>query len=810
MSNIPDLSDFSKLSREAQKKRIDKVNNFLWDNIYKKLENREELIQQTTSLSEGINYTEGIAFASLNMGGFLNLQKSADALPYINRALNLFKKTKNIRGIIRALNNMGFAYSNVALYEKALDYYENVVDLAEKEGDNFLLSTAYHNLGDVSLDLGNFDQAKTFLLKSLDIIQRLKIFKDIPISYLNLGIVSWKLGEKKNAREYFHLAIKMCHRYNQKFSEPGCLTSLGRFYQDQGLQEKALQYHQQALEICEEESILGTQLSVLIHIGQIMYQKKNYTKAREYLEKALKISYELGQNYLQIDIYEILAKIEKADNNLESAFKYINLFAKETREKYSKSTEQKISVLSADFKYKQSEQDKEIFRLRNVELKKKSEELENSYNNISTISSIGKDITSTIKLEEVLDAVYKGVNSIMAADVFGIALLDKSKEEIDYRFFIENSIRVFPPRVSIHTKNSLAAKCIKQNKEIKIDDTKVVIKDGAQRHKTDNPQITQSLIIIPLISEEDIIGILTVQSYRKKQYTDYHLDMLKALGVYIASAITNSVNHEKLAIANKGKGKYLTEILDSIRYAERIQRSMLPEPEIVKSLLPNSFFLWQPKDIVGGDAYYLEPLENGFFIALFDCTGHGVPGAMMTMMATVFLRRIIVDYNRCRPAEILKQLNMIIKHFLKQDREETLSDDGLDAAICFVNPDEKKLVYAGAKLSLYYNDNGEIVQIKGDRQSIGYKNSDIRFNFTEHKIQIQNDSMFYMSTDGYIDQIGGEKNLPFGWKKFIKLLEDNQNESLDKQCEILESSIDEYKGEDNPQVDDITVIGFKI
>ncbi len=237
---------------------------------------------------------------------------------------------------------------------------------------------------------------------------------------------------------------------------------------------------------------------------------------------------------------------------------------------------------------------------------------------------------------------------------------------------------------------------------------------------------------------------------------------------------------------------------------------MLPDSEVINSLIPNSFFLWLPKDIVGGDAYYLEPVKKGFYITLFDCTGHGVPGAMMTMMAIVFLRRVIVDYKDGNPSEILKQLNKIIKHFLKQDREDTLSDDGLDAAVCFVDPGEKKLVFAGARLSLYYNDNGDIVQVKGDRQSIGYKNSDTRFNFTEHEIQIQNDSMIYLTTDGFIDQIGGEKNLPFGWKKFIKLLEDNQNESLDKQCKILESSIAEYKGKENPQVDDISVIGFKI
>ncbi len=460
-----------------------------------------------------------------------------------------------------------------------------------------------------------------------------------------------------------------------------------------------------------------------------------------------------------------------------------------------------------------------------------TEKLIDSYNNISIISSIGYKITSAIKLEEVLDAIYTGINSIIPADVFGIALVDKSAGEIDYKFFIEDSQRVFPPRISINSKDSMAAKCIKENKEIQIDDITHQLNDSTVTHKTDNPLVTQSLLYIPLTVEKEIIGILTVQSFKKRQYTDYHLKLLKALGIYIAGALHNSIIHEQLGqlntllalekselamakketeISNRKQSKYLTEILDSIRYAERIQRSMLPSSEAMKSMLPNSFCLWIPKDIVGGDAYYLEPVNNGFYIALLDCTGHGVPGAMMTMVATIFLRRIITDYKSSGPTIIMKQLNSIVKNFLKQDSEDTLSDDGMDAAICFVDRDKKKLVYAGAKLSLYYSNDDKIIQIKGDRQSLGYKKSDVDFQFTEHEISIDGQTTFYLTTDGYIDQIGGGKTLPYGWKRFIKLLGDNQGESLENQFTILDSSLKEYMGEENPQVDDITVIGFKI
>ncbi len=810
MDDIPDLSDFSELSGDAKKQRIDDMNNYLWDNNWSEIEKKKEIILEVIEFSEQINYIEGLAFSTLILGVFFCNKESIEAIPYLNRSLTLYQSIRDSTGTIRCKNNLGNIYRYAGLFDKSLDYYQEAASLAEETGNLYYQAMTCINIGMVYSDLKNDLQAKPFLFKALKITQNYDLGDGVIHLYQVLGDVLYRLGELKNAQEYYIKALDSSRKFNQTSLEPYCLTNLGEYYQIEGQLEKALEYHTQALKKVNESFADVESIIILSNLGHTLYLKKDYENSLLYLKRALTIADKLSHNFRSINIYNLLSKVEKANKNFESALTYQELFSEKIQELYTTNTERKISTLLADFKYRQSEQDKEIFRLRNVELKKKSDQLEESYNNISTISSIGKEITSTIKLEEVLDAVYEGVNSIMAADVFGIALLDKSTEEIDYRFFIENSIRIFPPRISIRTENSLAAKCIIQNKEIKIDDTMMIIKDGAQKHETDNPQITQSLIIIPLIAEEDIIGILTVQSYRKKQYTDYHMDMLNALGVYIASAITNSVNHEVLTIANQEKGKYLTEILDSIRYAERIQRSMLPAPEILKSLLPNSFFLWQPKDIVGGDAYYLEPLKNGFYIALFDCTGHGVPGAMMTMMATVFLRRIIVDYKSSSPSTILRQLNIIIKNFLKQDREETLSDDGLDAAVCFVNPEKKKLMYAGAKLPLYYLSNGEIIKIKGDKQSIGYKKSDLDYQYTDHEIQIQNNSTFYLTTDGYIDQIGGEKGYPLGRKRFTKLLKENQNEDMEKQGEILKLSLKEYMGEENPQVDDITVIGFKI
>lgn len=284
----------------------------------------------------------------------------------------------------------------------------------------------------------------------------------------------------------------------------------------------------------------------------------------------------------------------------------------------------------------------------------------------------------------------------------------------------------------------------------------------------------------------------------------------------IVSAKENA-EHAKIIAENTNK-----KITDSIQYAKTIQRSLLPNPEHVKTYLPGSFFLWMPRDIVGGDILFTESVENGCIVAVIDCTGHGVPGAFMTLIASSAMTRIIRDEGNRDPGEILKRLSFIVKTSLQQDKKYTLSNDGLDAAVCFMkfpapsfSKGEKSplsgekgiLTFAGAKIPLYYVYNGEINIIKGDRQSIGYKHSDLSFNFTNHTVPVENGMYFYMFSDGFTDQLGGDRRRRFGSKKLTDLLTENVGQSFEKQKEILLGAFYSHKGGEDQQ-DDVTGVGF--
>lgn len=250
-------------------------------------------------------------------------------------------------------------------------------------------------------------------------------------------------------------------------------------------------------------------------------------------------------------------------------------------------------------------------------------------------------------------------------------------------------------------------------------------------------------------------------------------------------------------------------MLDSIRYAEMIQRSLLPGIERIKVVSTDSMFIWIPKDIVGGDIFYTYADPDMSLIALMDCTGHGVPGAFLTMIVYSEIRKIIME-DKCRqPSEILSRLNKAVKNVLHKNNQDANTDDGLDAAVCAIDHSGKHVDYAGARIPLFYVANGTVHTVNGDKQSIGYKDSDDDFVFTNHRIDVENPYSFYLKTDGFTDQLGGEKQLRFGTNRFKELIQNNYNASYGDQRKTFLQALITYQG-DNEQMDDITLIGFHV
>jgi serine phosphatase RsbU (regulator of sigma subunit)/HAMP domain-containing protein len=251
------------------------------------------------------------------------------------------------------------------------------------------------------------------------------------------------------------------------------------------------------------------------------------------------------------------------------------------------------------------------------------------------------------------------------------------------------------------------------------------------------------------------------------------------------------------------------QVTDSIRYAKRIQEAILPPQSILRIVLPNSFILYKPKDIVSGDFYWVEQKNGKTLFSAVDCTGHGVPGAFMSIVAYNILKYVVNNNNESQPARILDALNIGVSETLHQSTSETQSRDGMDLALCSIDFHKKELQYAGAYNSLYLIRNGKLLEYKADKFPIGYYTGTTAKPYKNHIIDLLSDDMIYVFSDGYVDQFGGPKGRKFMANRFRNLLLEICDKPVDEQKTILDKKLIEWQGV-HEQVDDILVMGIKI
>jgi serine phosphatase RsbU (regulator of sigma subunit) len=251
------------------------------------------------------------------------------------------------------------------------------------------------------------------------------------------------------------------------------------------------------------------------------------------------------------------------------------------------------------------------------------------------------------------------------------------------------------------------------------------------------------------------------------------------------------------------------EIVDSINYAKRIQEAILPPENIMKQFLPDSFVVYMPKDIVSGDFYWVEPWGNKILFAAVDCTGHGVPGALMSIVGYNLLGKAVNELGLSKPALILNSLSRGIGKTLRQTGTDSEVKDGMDVALCSLDYKTNMLEYAGAFNPLYIVRDGKLIETHSDKNPIGtYMDGELK-NYTNHEIQLQKGDTIYIFTDGYADQFGGDKGKKFKYKSLQQLLISIQDKSMSEQKSILTKNLNDWKG-NLEQVDDILLMGVRV
>jgi len=317
------------------------------------------------------------------------------------------------------------------------------------------------------------------------------------------------------------------------------------------------------------------------------------------------------------------------------------------------------------------------------------------------------------------------------------------------------------------------------------------------------------------IQTEQALRLLTAELNQQKEEIEAQRDNLddlnKELNVRnVEIAAHHNVIQDKnthLELQNEEIKRQKTEIIDSIIYARRIQTAVLPADNLLKDLLYRYFILYRPRDIVSGDFYWARRIDNKVFIAVADCMGHGVPGAFMSMLGIAFLSEI-VSYNELKANEILNLLRERVMQSLHDSSDASMSNEGMDIALCIIDYQTNYIQYAGAYNPVFAFHKQEFIKLTADSMpvSAGIKQDK---TFTNKELTLDSGDMLYLFTDGYVDQFGGELGRKFLTTNFRQLLASVCHLPVDQQKDIMESTLDKWKG-DNPQVDDILVLGIQM
>lgn len=479
---------------------------------------------------------------------------------------------------------------------------------------------------------------------------------------------------------------------------------------------------------------------------------------------------------------------------------------------------------------------------RTEEVVKQKEEIEKTYENTKVLSKMGQSIISTHNLERIFDKMHENVNQLMDATIFSIRICDYDKHEIDYRYTIESGRRLTPTSISMDDYDNYSVWCLRNKKDIHIGDhakeykkytNKIVVVDG---------ELPDSLIFCPMMIGSKVIGIISAQSFEKNAYSEYHLDILRTIAAYSAIALENAnlihdmENQVKIRTAEVVRQKEIIEeknkdITDSIQYAQRIQNVILPPITEFQDNFVESFVLFRPRDIVSGDFYWIEEVDDKIYFSVVDCTGHGVPGALVSVVGANSLNRCLMEFELTDPGDILNKLSELVKETF--DKTDSNVRDGMDMALCCIDKNTREMTFAGAYNPLWIIREGDVhakkefeefnviekknktfIEVKSNKRPIGYSYRSEPFTTT--KLKLKENDMIYLFSDGYADQFGGtdEELIARGGKKFKtinfkELLLTISDRPLDDQLDIIEETFDTWKGE-LPQVDDVCVIGVRI
>lgn len=516
-----------------------------------------ELGLDALELSKKLGYQKGICMSLFRIGkSYWMLGEIENSSHHLLEALDLARRMEFKRVEAQALNGLGNVYSDLGNFDRSLEHYMSALKIAIQEGYKDLESTINNNVGAIYLDLKEMDPAIDYFFKSLAIAEADGVDFEMTTPLYNIGEAYYKQEQYQVSLEYLEKTKMICLRSNDNYILASTLQMSGKCYHKLGDIEKALTHMEEAKAIAEEHGMVTIEVGVLINMVKIFLEQKNHKGITACLSRAMQICDNARNWLLTAKVALLYVRYFEGENDYENALHYYKKYYEAEKISEMDRSEQRLRNITAQFRMEQANNEKELFRIKNIELKSKSAELERKSNElellnnrIRAISLIGQDITSSLDLYQVLDKVYKHINELVDAYSFGIGLYDDFTNEISFASYLENGKNLSGmPVISGRSESSLAAWCVRNNKIAVIGDYKhdypryvnkphVISTDAANMN---------SVIYHPLVVGNHVIGVLTIQSPAYNAYNAQDVTTITMLASYIAIAVNNATKSSKL------------------------------------------------------------------------------------------------------------------------------------------------------------------------------------------------------------------------------------------------------------------------
>jgi serine phosphatase RsbU (regulator of sigma subunit) len=742
---IVSLILIAKITVFAQKQGQERVDSI----EYRILKNDLQDTNRVNSLCE-------ISFAYFN----INPEKGIAAG---QQALQLAEKLNFISGQAKANRFIGVNYYGLSDYANALKHYQKALEAERENGNKKGMGSNLMNIGLIYYNQANFSKALDYFFKSIRIFEEINFQKGLSTCYGNIVLVYTDLGEIDKALEFAFKANDIDKEMGNLIGQAKHIQSIGVLYMKKKARDKALHYSNEALKMFEKAKDDRSIANTLANIAGIYIENKDFDTALNYIKQS-------NEKYQALN-----SKKEVAINlkNLSTVYiemyksKYLSKIVpkKENLLKLAEENAQKALLIAIDLNQIDVERD---CRLEFYEIEK----IRGNY---------AKALTAYEKYVVLRDSINGQENK---KEIVRKELMFEFEKKTD--------------------QDSIRNASEKQLQQAQIE---------AQQAKLNNERTKRYVLIVGLVML--VILSLFINSrlriMRKQKFIiEKQKDFLEKQ--------RDSIALQKSILEEKNK-----EIFDSIVYAKRLQEAILPSKKLINSYFPNYYVYYQPKDIVAGDFYWLDTFpkdEAGNFLkpadtqidpsqcvyfAVADCTGHGVPGAMISIFCSNALNRAVNEFYLIDPGKILDKVrDLVIETFAKSEIEVS---DGMDISLCVFDFKTYNLYWAGANNPLWIVRNQEMFEYKPNRQPVG--KYDKPTNFDTHQIQLQKGDKFYIFTDGLADQFGGDKGKKLKVKHLRELILAHQSNSMVTQVEMMERFFTMWKGH-YEQIDDVCIIGVAV